>query len=255
MKNRYLKVVIVFVFIFLVTGCDATYNIKIADGEIEENFTFKDSNSKNWEVDYFYGETYADKVLNYNTSYIPAFYSYIVGPDEGAVDLTKIKKDGIPYYNKELIAIGNKESLGMKFNYTFTYEEYEESTVANEGVGSFRTEITNNNVLTITSGDSIKSLSSNKILDKLVVNVTTDYVVVSTNADYAKYNKYTWIINKEDFEDHEPLQIAVNLNEKILTVEDITSNILTFSIIAIVIVLVIITFIKVKKTVKNNNEM
>ena len=255
MNVKKMKILIIIVWVVFFTGCDATYNIEIKDGKIMENFTFEDSNRSKWDIDYFGGKTYADLVSDYNKMYVPALYSEIIGLDELAEDRTASLVYGIPYYRKLLVATGNQETLGMKFSYDYDLEEYFDSTIANHGVGSFRTEIIDEHILTISSGTSISTLTDNEMLDRLTINIVTNNKVIEHNADKVSYNKYTWIINKSEFEKHEPIIFALDLNETITTIGDVKSIVFLVCLGLAIFVGIVVVVYQVVISKKRNREV
>lgn len=238
------KMLLLIISSFLLTGCEAVYNIEITNGYIKDELLINNYNVSSWNegsptyktlIDNNYKEF--NLAVDKNTPGYPEIYKKISGYD---------------YYNKYLI--NNKDNYGLRFSYNHKYDNYSKTPL----LGFYNNISVKNYISTliIDTGDSSGCYLFNNypLMDKLAINVKSDYVVTSHNADNVKDNIYTWNITKDNYKEkniHIEVDKARNIASENKQKEFntiVTLLLVAFAVIAIIFVL--LTLIKIRKSNK-----
>ena len=169
------RLLILFVSIFILSGCEAVYNIDI-DNDFEETIIVNPANASEQE-----------ELKKMNFKY-PAFYDPNRVEDECEV------LEDIPRYDMQLTD---------KLQYTYKFKGlYDKSNIANMSVYNFFVYYSNDSERE--SRINAKNFSNvfyyYPELTKLTLNVKTTNPVSYNNADSVNGNVYTWIINRNNSE-------------------------------------------------------
>ncbi len=197
------KILLIALFTLLFTGCKATYKLKIDEGIIKEELTVLEADKEKRDIkdesersftDYakIYGDT---KDIITNSNY---FYS-----DTECVE-------NCSYYDRGFI--NDSDNVGFKLSHEFTYDEYKDSTIANEWIPNFYTKF-DGRYLTIRGGGSWNYLSSYDSFDELEIQIETDYRVVTSNANI-RGTTHTWNITKNDLNRTNNINIVIDTQTK-----------------------------------------
>ncbi len=191
--KKYKLIYCLILSIFLV-GCTANYNVNITENGVEESFEFTENDSSKWDNTIFphIDLTYRTSVMDNANWPTGSFYQRGGNPYE------PIKMDGVEYYNQELINDGN--SLGIKYNYTFNLDDYNESNAVRSCFKNFSF---GNGIekIQIYAHDASNCFNARKMLENIKITLTTSYKVVSHNADKVEDGKYIWNIKAKDASD------------------------------------------------------
>ena len=162
------KYILICLLIFL-TGCSAQYNLKITDGNYDEEIIITGSNSdensalnRKWSIPY-------EKEL------------YEIGDENSQTDrVYDYKYDNGLVFSHQFTrgTIGSSTAISICYN-TVTINDYDDNFVIS-------TSATNN------CFDKYPALTS------ITVNITVDKKVISHNADSVDGHTYTWKITKND---------------------------------------------------------
>lgn len=188
MKNKLLLLMT----IFLLSGCTAEYNVNITPENASELTTINGLTNENYPV----------------TAYIN---------DQGASE-TNEKIPGLEYYD----ITSNADTVNYRF--TFPLERYGESTGVNycyKNVSIYKNE--NNYHLQTNNFNSCLDFYSD--LEQIKVNLHFDenFTITDHNADEAKDNTYTWVINRNNY-NNKTLEITYSLKESNKSNIDRASN-------------------------------
>lgn len=212
------KIFIIFIMLFLLTGCDVEYNINLTnDDKIHEEFNvFLDKN-----VD---DESNVEYLLNYEPYAI-------------------LNKDEFKKYNKEIV---EEDSLITgKYSYTYYISDYKSSQLFKKCYDLSGIKQDDKYYYISTSGKFHCLVYDYIPVDKITINFETDYVVSKHNADYVENHIYTWVIDDSNFE-NKPINIVVDKTKievkkednfdgiKILTI--VTGIVFTIGIIIVLII-------------------
>lgn len=232
------KILLSIILLLLMTGCTATYEIKISNGKISESLTVLESKDRSKEKVDEIGNTfemYAKKYEVQNKIITSFYYLY---SDQGCVE-------NCSYYKNEYI--DNEENIGYSLSNTFSFEEYKDSTLANELLPGFSSEY-DGRYLKISGGNSWNFINGYNNLDKITINIETDYKVTSTNGKRVN-NTYQWNVYRGNTEGLKEMYIVIDTKEPI---KENKSSL--FSYIIIVIVLIAVILIGIFLSNKNKQE-
>ena len=225
------KYFLVILCLFLLTGCDVTYNLEIGDNYKEEAVISGDYSSYNYNL-----------YNHYSNKPIPLSKLNPIQPESND------KLDGINYYNKK--DLSNAEIINLVFNGKFN-NDIENSTILSFGVGDVSV-IDKDNKINISVPTDFKAFKQFKDLESVTINIKSKLKVKSHNADKVKGNTYTWIVSRENYNKD---QIEMVLNKKgIINFSNNPMTSFTISLISIVSVCFII-FLIVRRRYKNKNSL
>ena len=187
------KIIILFISIFFLTGCNATYNIEIYNNQVKEDLEYISTNPQIWDSKVQYNLTYRDLVLASHKYPYPAFNSTVVLEDD------TIKLDDVEYYENNLIS--DSSSFGQTFSYhKFTLENFNDSSIVKKCYQYFNVIEKNDEIIFSTSLKN-KCFEEYQILTDITIKLKTNHKVVSSNADIVDGYHYTWNISKKEQED------------------------------------------------------
>ena len=191
--KKYKLIYCLILSIFLV-GCTANYNVNITENGVEEYFEFTETDNNKWDVRLFSHTdiTYRTIVTENFAWPTGAFYQ------KGGNPYEPIKMDGVEYYNQELI--NNNEALGIKYDYTFKLDDYNQSNAVRSCFKNFSFS-NGNKKITIYAKDASNCFNGYKRLENININLTSSYKVISHNADKVENGKYIWNVDAKDASD------------------------------------------------------
>jgi len=182
------RYIIFFTVLLFVTGCHANYNLTI-DDSFKENLSVTESDSRNYNhvLNGFTLPGYRDYYL---TKEFPYHYN-----DPYMVE-TNYKFDNVSYYDAKDLSNNGQIGLSLSADFkdidSFSNSNIVWKTCKNKNISL------NNNVLKI-SVSGFNYIGDYDILDSVTVNINSDYKVISSNADKVSGNKYSWIIDKDNY--------------------------------------------------------
>lgn len=225
-------------FILLLTGCKATYNLDISDDKIIESSNFYRESS---DADYYVDEDglkIEDELFNLNdmldSYYNKDYYAFNYNADSDAF-YTKSKIDDV-------------NGIGINLNYSYNYDNFKDSYLFSycSSSGSF----VNNDkyiVINVSGLDVFFNQESIGDFNSLTINIKTNLKVIKNNADSVNRNIYTWNINKKN---SEKKRIYIKVKKKV----DYTPIIIVIIFVTCILLFIIfmILFIR-KKNIENNS--
>ena len=192
-----LRNIIIIISIFLLTGCDAVYNLDISDNKIEEstNFHFLEN-------DYHYDAYSPDIEMKYYNN-MEELMNDVMKEDYLAFD--KKYNNKVSYQKKRM----NDDSVN--FRHTYSFDNFIHSSLLNS---------CGKNVIIHNDKDSLSltakfyyscfGMDYGPHLNDLTINIKTDYVVSNHNADQVEGNTYTWFVKDIDYNKN----IEINLKKE-----------------------------------------
>lgn len=242
------KKILMLILLFLVTGCNANYDIEIYNNTVKEDMSFISLDSLEWDNEAQYGLTYRE-LVNSSTRYpYPAFSSTIVDEND------TIKLDGVEYYKNNLISDSTK--LGQKLSYhKFTLNNFNDSSIVKKCYKYFNVIEEEDNIILSTSFEN-KCFDIYPQLDNITVHLKTNHKVVNSNANIVKGYHYTWNLNR-DKKDDAAISITLKKDEYIFNYEnEFLKKIMYIGIITGIILGVSgITYLYFKNKRKSLNEI
>lgn len=165
------KILIFIIMIFLLCGCNATYNIDIEDNIINENLVLLEENLSQINVVGESGFSFS-QLININTM------------DD-------------PYANKpyNVEKIDDSSGLGLKYNQTSSIDDIENISVLNQCYIDFMIKTDENNII-VDTGDNFKCYEYFEYLDNVKIVLKTNHKVRSSNGTKNLDGTYTWNFDK-----------------------------------------------------------
>lgn len=176
------KLILLVISLVILGGCTVEYNATLTKDDVIEN------------------------VLINGTEYNVPTTAYI--DDQGASE-TNEKIPGVEYY--DIVNSNNS----VKFKYTFPYDKYHLSRAVNYCYDNVTiNEIKENSYFLYTS---IKNACLNYYEDleeiEINLNISSDFKVTKNNADMVNNNTYTWVINRNNY-NNKSIELYYDLIEK-----------------------------------------
>lgn len=241
-----MKKVLLVIFIFVLTGCDITYNLEIDENYIE-NTSIIDNNYNSWNQEYS-GMTLSQYNDYYLTKEIPYHY------DDPYMPEAYYRFEGVSYY--EAKELSNDSQIGLSLNANFeNIDSYSKSNIIWKSCRNKSIHKTDDNISISASG--FKSFDEFPVIDKITVNIKSTYYSTSNNADSMENGVYTWIITKDNYKDKN-----INITFKTSNIVDDaikeakTSPMIKFGIVLLVICIIgSIVYLFTKKRYNQNNSL
>lgn len=215
-----MKKILLTICIFLLAGCDVTYNLTIGNSSVIESSNFYlENNKENSSI-----------IDGYAASDYLAYY-----------DMDSLKDNN--YFLKK---ISDKNGIGINLKYNYKKNKYQYSSLLDMCYYKKSFDSNDDYVLFYTEGGArCFYQDGEEVLDSLTINIKTDLKGVENNADSVKGNVYTWKLNKDNFEDKD---IYLKLKKKS------GSNYVGIIVICIVIfifILLYLLYLKMKNSKRN----
>ena len=200
------KILLLIISVFLLSGCEAVYNVKIDEKTISDELVINALNKK-------YGEITNKAMIDYNYEN----FNLAVDADTPGYPELFSRLDGYNYYNKE--KIDNSDAYGLRFTYTFDMDKYEKTYLLLPF--NYRSVTNSKDRFSFSSGnpEGNSLFKSYPDLDKLTVNVTSYYQVIESNADAVNDQTYTWVFTKNNYE-NKTINIVVDKTSKYSKLRD-----------------------------------
>ena len=235
-----MKKIFIFFVILLLTGCNVQYDLTITNKEeVREKFyVFIDNNT----IDN--SNMSKDEYLDYYSN----LYLQNSGYENYKVD-TKKGKD-----ISSFIVTRNYENLNDYITSVSFKNMFYNATI--ERIGNYTSFETSKNQF-------LESIKNNEIVSEdmkkntYTINIKFYNQVVNHNADEVdeKNNIYTWIVNKDTTKNTLYFKIGPKVRYDVMILDYIQNNLLLLSIIGIIILFILITFLYIFIKIKKNNEI
>lgn len=214
------KIIILLITGFLLTGCNATYEINITNDKIYDTIKiFTDSqnvqNASNAKT-----EEFSNKIGDWERGY--------------------------DYYKRELYTT-NDSKTGYQYTYDFTYEEYDAMSQLRKCYQDF--DFNTGDTITLKTSKEFLCSTYYPDIDNIKITINSDFQITSSNADTQSKNSHTWIITKENYK-NKPIIFTIDKNNKASNEKQ--ESTLNFKIIFtyIIFIILIIIFVIRKKSEK-----
>ena len=226
------KLLFMFVLLLFCSGCSAEYNLNIdKDDKIKEIITLSAEDGNDIE-----------KIQNYQV-YLPIDNN----ADDASVFQNKL--NGVSYYDQKKSTSYDK----LKFSYLHNFDTFQRDYITNSSY----------EYVTITKDDNQLILSTSRInkafeiysnLNFVTINITSRYKLVDTNADTHSKYKYTWVIDRENY-NNKYLYLALDTSNRKKTASEEINDMGIFSylpLILIIVSIIVIGWLVVKNGNKRN---
>lgn len=200
------KLLFLFTFVCLLSGCTAEYNVEIYNDEVRVDSSLVERNPSRWEESVF------------NISYREMIDWKTTGDEDSPVaeGIYKISADnelGMGLKNKYKLLGEYKNSPGIKACYQyFNIIEEEENIILSTSVKN-------------------TCFDEYPMLDNITINLKTNHKVVSSNADLVNGYHYTWNLSSQN-KDDAGISLIIKKDEYIFNYEnEFVKKIMYFGII------------------------
>lgn len=183
-----IKLISLLAIIFIVTGCEANYNLTIEKDKMIET------------VDFFADNTKANSNI---------IKTYLDGDLMAYYDL-----DSKMPRNYEKKGIDSKNKVGLNLSYEYSDDNLQKSALLNMCYYNKNIIKTDDTLIITTDGKAMCFYKDGqKTLDKLTINIKSNFKVLENNADKIEDDVYTWYITDENYQNH-PINLKVDLTSE-----------------------------------------
>lgn len=222
---RMKKIFLLFVMLFMLTGCTANYELSYYNDSLEEKLIIPSSN-----VETSNGYTLNALLEDYFNN-MNLLVNYKIQSGDG-------DDNNYPHYNKSFSTIS-----GLNLNYSYSEkEDFNNSSIVYSLFE--KVNITDNYI----KAREIKNIFNNyELLDEINIVFKTDKNVTSNNADKIVNDEYIWVINKNNYQ-NKIINITYDNKKKINVFGEKENSILNYILIILGSVLalgVLIVFFKI----------
>lgn len=251
------KILVLFLGVFLLTGCNAEYNIEIIDNEIKINGSLVETNSSNWEKAAVINQ---EEEIDHNAdpNYCTGNSCSIIDGEVDTSSLTfseiiDLKTTNWDTKVEGLEKIKTNTKLGIKLERNLSYQN---TNTALKQVPGIKDCYKYFSIVDNQAGNGVILSTSNKnlcfeqypLLEEITITLKTNHKVEEHNADETVDGKYIWKINKNNYSNK---SIQINLLDETEKKLDLSLFILLVSVILLVVFIggpiFIKTYIKSKK--------
>ncbi len=230
-----IKILILILVMFMISGCTAEVNLEISVDTIKESV----------DITAYQDAIYSKDILKTSfRDYIPIYASVVIVDAEDDLPVSSVL-----YYDKTETDLGN----GYLFNYSYDFpiEDYSNARTIKNAFKSYDISVNNsdNTLLLSTDSEGILYFDDYEVLDEVTINITTDYVVLENNADKVEDGVYTWVFTRDS---EKSINILIDIEKSISEREaDNTKNMTIIStILGIIVIILLFLFIKTRKNNK-----
>ncbi len=202
------KIIILFMFCFILCGCSAEVNI-----ELDRNFITEDTTL-------YVDENDPDVISDYRAyfrQYTPIYNDVTLTEDEPDEAVK-----GVTYYEyKE-----TKQNYGYDWNYRYKFniDDYNYSRLLKNSFKSayIVKDTRDDSIEFYTDSEGITIMKRYPQLTNVKVNIKTDLLVEETNADSVNGNVYTWNFDRNNYQ--KSIYIKTSVRQKSATTDDTTKK-------------------------------
>ncbi|MDD4705964.1 MAG: hypothetical protein PHS24_01950 [Bacilli bacterium] len=182
------KIIYLILMLFLITGCDATYNLTLENNNFIENLEIINNDKITWNINNPSYKAIRDLTIN----------SALATDYREEIPELNTKVDGIKYYN--IKKIDTENTLGISYKSNFTLYEYQYSTIVNTNVKSFDYK-NNREGIIINIKKPLDAFLLYPDLNNLTIKFKTNHQVIKNNADEKINDTYYFYLNKNNYQD------------------------------------------------------
>lgn len=198
------KILLLISLFFVITGCEATYNLEIGEEIKEEiNIYTTDMYNLNVPMEDYNNFSLKDMFGFQLDGFYPVYFN-----DENYNPYLEEKQDNVKYYNQSAINDSNK--YGIKYDYRFKFNDYYRSRAVNSCYKEVNL-ANNNGIYSLTTNNVAKCFDNYSLLDRVTINIKTTYKVIYSNADNVSNGVYTWNITKNNYKS-KSIKFSYNTN-------------------------------------------
>ena len=183
------KILLLITTLFLLTGCNATYEININKDKINDTITIT-TDSKN--------------VATAREETIDQFYQKI-GEWENGHD----------YYKREIVTTDTTSAY--QYTYSFDYIEYDAMSQIRKCYKDFNLKY--DNAISLSTSKEFLCKTYYPDIENFTIKITSEYEIANSNADKVEDNTHIWNINSKNYQ-NKPINISINKSKKYIKKKD-----------------------------------
>lgn len=230
MRNN--KLLFLFLLLLFCSGCSVEYNLDI------------DKNDKFQEVVEITAEDGNDieKIQNYQV-YLPIDNN----ADDASVFQNKV--NGVSYYVQKKSPSYDK----LKFSYLHHFDTFQRDYITNSSYEYVTLTKDKENLILSTSRIN-KAFERYDNLNSVTINITSRYKLVDTNADTHSKYKYTWVVDRTNY-NNKYLYLSLDTSNRKKTVSEEVNDTGIFAYLPLILIIVgviVVGWLVVKKGDKRN---
>jgi len=230
-----IKLLLLITFIFIFTGCTATYEVEIYNDEVRENFSFIETNTSLLDNNY-------DGAMHDYQSYT---YGGLIDFELKNDTPVYIDIDSVVYKKKKLSADG----IGINYKASYPLKTYNKSFIGNSSFKYFNF-ISNNDTYILSTSAGTTVFENYKYLDSVTIHLKTNHKVKDSNADIINGYNYYWEINKNNYK-NKSIYLEFYKDKYVFNYENKITIIFIVSIVVAFLIFIVIIFLR-RRTNKNN---
>lgn len=244
------KKLLILLSMFLITGCQAEYNIVIEDNVVKEELLVYETNMNKWNT--IQGNnilTYQQYQQEYKDAPVGIYYN------DQNIDGEIWFNPSRNYYTIDLLSDNNKK--GLSFNTDFNLNRYADSYIIRNCFKHINI-LNQLDTISISTNNELSCMNYIDGLNKITINIKTNYNVLDTNATSINDNTYTWVITKNNYMNS---NIYIKMNKSINSNSSSSNNttnnnsVSNFQLIYLIIVIVFFLIgLLIYTKFKNNSE-
>ena len=241
------KKLLILLSIFLITGCQAEYNIVIDDNTVKEELLIYETNMNKWNT------IQGNNLLTYN-QYQQEYKDAPVGIyyNDQNIDGETGFNSNRSYYTIDLLNDNNKK--GLSFNTNFNLNRYADSYII-RSCFKYINVLNQFDTISISTNNELSCMNYIDGLDKITINIKTNYEVLDNNATSINDNTYTWVITKNNYTNSN-IYIKMSKSRNSSSNNDTKdTNVSNFQLTYLIIVVVLLLLgLLIYKQFKKNSE-
>lgn len=185
------KKLLILLSMFLITGCQAEYNIVIEDNVVKEELLVYETNMNKWNT--IQGNnilTYQQYQQEYKDAPVGIYYND--QNIDGEIGFNPSRN----YYTIDLLSDNNKK--GLSFNTDFNLNRYADSYIIRNCFKHINI-LNQLDTISISTNNELSCMNYIDGLNKITINIKTNYEVLDNNATSINDNTYTWVITRNNY--------------------------------------------------------
>ena len=230
MKNG--KFLFFLLILMICSGCSAEYNLNIdKDDKIKEIITLSAEDGNDIE-----------QIEKYQT-YLP------IDKDADDASVFEKKIDGVSYYEQKKSPSYDK----LKFSYLHHFDTFQQDYITNSSYEYVTLTKDKENLILSTSRIN-KAFEIYNNLTSVTINITSRYKLVDTNADTHSKYKYTWVVDRTNY-NNKYLYLSLDTSNRKKTVSEEVNDTGIFAYLPLILIIVgviVVGWLVVKKGDKRN---
>ncbi len=210
------RIVGLLIIMFFLTGCEATYNLEIEEDIFKEDIKIEVDNTLKDETLEDYGNLSYKELFDLRyRDHEPIYFSY-----ENYNPYEEEDQEGVEYYKQEII--DNNINYGINYNYDFNIDGFANSKGVNSCYKEFSVQ-KYNDIYSLETNNLATCFDNYPLLDKLTINLKIDYRIIYQNADSNNDDIYTWIIDRDNYQ-NKNIRVSYTKSEELTEKEEEPTN-------------------------------